>query len=192
MATVEEYLALIPHQHKDKPKFNEELKIYLEPQVSVQNFLDSLDYHFDLDEAKGKQLDIVAEKVGGVSRLLPFQPKNNLNPMLKDEDFRFLIKAQILRTIWKGKTEDIYALWDNLYKHIHICIKDNQDMTMDALVIGQISDLQRQMVENGLIVPKPHGVRLNFGFAIPPIYSYDQDEDYFKGHDESHWLEFNI
>ena len=63
-------------------------------------------------------------------------------------------------------------------------------MTITVLIIGNISELQKQMVKNGLIVPKAQGVKMYYAFSIPPIYSYDQNEDYFKGHDEGNWLEF--
>ena len=189
MVTVNEYLDLIIPQYKTSEKFMRWNRVLFQPFVNTQNLLNSLDEYFDINTAVGKQLDILGDKVGA-KRLLPFQPENGLDPLLKDEDYRFLIKATVLKNIWHGSNEGIYEIWSNLFNNIWLSLSDNQDMTITVLIIGNISELQKQMVKNGLIVPKAQGVKMYYAFSIPPIYSYDQNEDYFKGHDEGNWLEF--
>ena len=188
MKNVKEYLDLITSQYQNSPKFKEWLKVLLTPYIDTQNLALNLYTHFDIDNAIGIQLDKLGEIIG-VKRLLPFQPISG-NPLLDDYNYRFLLKAQILKNIWDGTNESIYNIWGELNSEIAIAIKDNQDMTVTALFIGELNNLQKEMIEYGMIVPKAQGVKMFYAFSIPPIFSYDQETDYFKGYDEGNWLEF--
>lgn len=185
---IQDYLDLTTSQYKNSPKFQAWLECLLTPYVDTQKLAVSLYTYFDIDKAVGKQLDMLGEVIG-VKRLLPFQPSTG-NPLLDDETYRFLLKAQILRNVWNGTNENIYDIWNELHSDIAIAIKDNQDMTVTVLFIGQLSDLQKEMIEYGMIVPKAQGVKMFYTFSLPPIFSYDQDTEYFKGYDEGNWLEF--
>lgn len=114
---------------------------------------------------------------------------SQLNPLLDDENYRFLLKAQILRNVWNGTNQHIYEIWNELHSDIAIAIKDNQDMTVTALFIGDLNKLQQEMIKYGMIVPKAQGVKMFYAFSLPPLFSYDQDTEYFKGYDEGNWAE---
>lgn len=114
---------------------------------------------------------------------------SKLNPLLDDENYRFLLKAQILRNVWNGTNQHIYEIWNELHSDIAIAIKDNQDMTVTALFIGDLNKLQQEMIKYGMIVPKAQGVKMFYAFSLPPLFSYDQDTEYFKGYDEGNWAE---
>lgn len=60
----EKYLSLIISQHKQKPKFNEVVKTSIEPVIDCINLLKKLNCYFDIDSAKGDQLQIIADWVG--------------------------------------------------------------------------------------------------------------------------------
>lgn len=186
-----DYTNLITAQYKSSTKFNAWMAVNIQPYVSFQNLLETMtEVYFDVDTAIGNQLDICGQRVGA-KRLLPFQPTGGLDPLLGDEDFRFLIKAKILKNLWKGTNQEVYTIWQNLYSNVFLALTDNQNMTVTALIIGNITEIQKQMVENGMIVPKAQGVKMIYAFAIPPIFAFDQDETYFKGYDEGKWLEFS-
>lgn len=114
---------------------------------------------------------------------------SQLNPLLDDENYRFLLKAQILRNVWNGTNQHIYEIWNELHSDIAIAIEDNQDMTVTALFIGDLNKLQQEMIKYGMIVPKAQGVKMFYAFSLPPLFSYDQDTEYFKGYDEGNWAE---
>lgn len=185
---VQNYLDLITSQYQNSVKFKDWLTVLLTPYIDIQNLANTLHTYFDIDTAVGKQLDMLGSIVG-VSRLLPFQPISG-NPLLDDENYRFLIKAQILRNVWDGTNQNIYDIWNNLHDDIFLSIKDNQDMTVSVLFIGVLNDLQKEMIEYGIIIPKAQGVKMNYSFSEPPLFAYDQDTDYFKGYDEGSWAEF--
>lgn len=64
MADIEDFLRLIPPEHRDKSKFVATVKLWLQPFVDNINLLDSLPGLFDLDTAVGQQLDFVGQWVG--------------------------------------------------------------------------------------------------------------------------------
>lgn len=185
---VSEYLELITTQYQNSPKFKRWMEVLLSPLVDCQNLAMNLYQYFDIDTAVGKQLDILGEIVG-VKRLLPFQPSEN-NPLLDDENYRFLLKAQISKNIWDGTNQNIYDIWNMLHSDVAISIKDNQDMTVTVLLIGNLNKLQQEMIKYGMIIPKAQGVKMLYAFSLPPLFSYDQNTEYFKGYDEGNWAEF--
>lgn len=186
---MQKYIDLITSQYQNSPKFIEWTKRLLTPLIDVQKLALILYTYFDIDTAKGVQLDKLGEIIGA-KRLLPFQPSEG-NPLLNDEDYRFLLKAQILRNVWDGTNSNIYDIWNSLNPDIVIAIRDNQDMTVNTLFIGNISNLRKEMIEYGMIVPKAQGVKMFYAFSVPPLFSYDQDTDYFKGYDQSNWVVFD-
>ncbi len=185
---IQDYLDLVTSEYQNSPKFLAWLEVLLTPYVQTQELAENLYTYFDIETAVGKQLDMLG-RIVGVERLLPFQPIND-NPLLNDENYRFLIKAQILRNVWDGTNQNIYDIWNNLHSDIAISIKDNQDMSVSVLFIGALNDLQKEMIEYGIIIPKAQGVKMNNSFSEPPLFAYNQDTEYFKGYDEGSWVEF--
>ena len=180
-----DYTDLITSQYNDSPKFKRWLEILLTPFVDVQNLADTLYTYFDLDTAVGKQLDMLGSVVGA-SRVLPFQPVNG-DAVLDDNHYRFLIKGQILKNTWDGTNQGIYDMWQFLHPDLPLSIKDNQNMTVNALFIGVVDELEKEMIEYGMIVPKAQGVLMQYSFSTPPLFAHDQETEFFKGYDEGYW-----
>lgn len=188
MKTITDYTNLITSQYQNCDKYKRWITVLLTPFIDAQNLATTLYLYFDIDKAVGKQLDILGEIIG-VNRLLPFQPEG-YDALLDDENYRFLLKAQILKNVWDGKNQSIYTIWNILNPHIALAIKDNQDMTVTAHFIGALNELQKQMIKNNMIVPKAQGVEMFYGFSVPPIFAYDLETEYFKGYDEGNWANY--
>lgn len=182
---VQEYLNLITSQYQNSPKYKAWVERLLTPYIDCQNLALELYTYFDIDTAIGKQLDMIGEIIG-VKRLLPFTPTED-DPLLDDDHYRFLLKSQILRNVWDGTNENIYDIWELLHPEVAISIKDNQDMTVTVLFIGQLTQLEQEMIQYGMIVPKAQGVLMNYAFSLPPLFAHNQDNEYFKGYDEGNW-----
>jgi len=58
------YIALLTSQHRDKPKFRETVEASLNPLIDCLECLYGLGSKFDLETAKGDQLQIIADWVG--------------------------------------------------------------------------------------------------------------------------------
>ena len=134
MPVIDSYLDLITSQHRGREKFMRVVKTLLRPSDDIFEVAIYLDDEFDLDVAVGAQEDVVGEFVG-VQRTLPYQPEKKISPVLDNEAYRNLIRAQIAKNQWKGGIYDIKELWDTLFGK-GIIIQDNQDMTIDVLTIG--------------------------------------------------------
>lgn len=153
------YLDLIVPEHR-KPKLLQWLNCILEKMEDIRFCTQNIDIYFDLDTAKGKQLDILGELVGR-QRELNFQPDEQESSILNDIVYRTVIRAKIGINHWDGTIPSIYALWQNLFPDYKLYIKDNQDMSMDAVVVGDLTELEKKLIHNGYIVPRPEGVKQN-------------------------------
>lgn len=157
--SISKYTDLITSQHKTRPKFIAWLSSALglvDDGVTVTNAMPSA---FDIDSAVGVQLDVLGEIVGRV-RALNFQPAGGLSPVLDDQNYRITLKAKIAQNQWDGTIPQIYDIWYGLFSDISLVVVDNQNMTMSALVDGQLDAIVTEMVASGHIIPKPVGVGL--------------------------------
>jgi hypothetical protein len=109
---------------------------------------------------------------------------------MADETYRLALRAKIAHNQWDGTIPGIYAIWNVLFDLTYLIVHDNQDMTMDALMIGLTDSLQSDLLLNGYLVPKPEGVRINY--AVPPgkVFAYGVESSAFGGYDEGYWIDF--
>lgn len=158
---IDKYLDNITSQHRDKPKFiawlSSSLNIIDHAYIMTKN----MDNDFDLDNAIGKQLDILGQIIGR-KRTLTFQPLNGHNPVLDDETYKLVLKAKVAMNMWDGKIESAYEIWNNIFDDIGLQLQDNQDMSLTAYVTGYVNQIRQDLIQHVYIVPKPEGVRINY------------------------------
>jgi len=154
-------------------------------------------FAYDLDNAVGKQLDILG-KIVGISRNVPFSvPKKyfgfngNLNSypfgskfnvvvsypfrgkfeipysdsQVNDNDYRFFIKAKIIKNYATSKNIDssnlsIQNTVDYLFNS-KAYIVDNKDMTMTLNIDSSYDITKLTYLKNLDLLPRPQGVRYN-------------------------------
>lgn len=156
------YKGLITSQHRGKPKYMATVESFLQYCEDIYATAVYLDDEFDLDLAVGVQEDVLGILVGA-SRELDFQPQTQPTSTLNDEDYRILLKAKIAKNMWKGGIEDLQTIWRTLFDE-GIIIIDNQDMTIEVIIDKAPSNVVREMIARGMIVPKPQSVRINYNF----------------------------
>lgn len=186
MALKDSYMNLVTSQHRDKPKFSAMLSALLQPSEDIFSVAVYLDDEFDLDLATGKQQDILGEIVGQ-SRTVDFQPDRGLSPVLDNYVYKNLLKAKIAKNMWKGCIEDLRDIWLNLFGK-PIVIQDNQDMTIDVVVVGFNDQMTKNLIQKGYIVPKPQSVGVNYAFADEAVFGYDMETSAIKGYDHADWM----
>lgn len=213
--TLDEYLALIPPPNNGAPKFMQWLADAVQLEVETQTVLQEIVTAFNLDTAEGVQLDIIGELLAQ-PREVDFDPGGGFTPILNDLNYRIVLKAKILKNIWKGTKAEIYDFWAKFFPDNPVLIQDNQNMTMTVLVINAPSDIDgtvtfaydtdtatlkgydegywegfqnliRGLIINGYYTPKPSGVAVTYQFLETPAFAYDTDIEYLKGYDESEW-----
>ncbi|WP_279538759.1 DUF2612 domain-containing protein [Paenibacillus agricola] len=185
---IDKQIDLITSQHKTQPKFMAWLSAALtitDDGVAATKTVPTL---FDIDNAIGKQLDTLGEIVGR-SRKVDFQPTDGSSPELDDANFRLIIKTKIATNQWDGTISQIRDLWANIFEYLMLVIVDNQDMSISLGVVGLSTPLEKDLIANGYILPKPAGVRANFSFYDDAIFGYDLDNSAIKGYDEGYWFQ---
>jgi len=180
------YLNLLTHQYRLSPKLNALLYVLARKFDDVSECLVSMDLVFDLDVAEGAQLDALGTIVN-VSRTVPFQPSNNVNPILDDDTYRILIKATIANNQWDGTIDGLYALWSELFPTGTIVVEDQQNMTANILMTGSFTSIIQDLITHGMIVPRPEGVLYNYEFGELPFFGFDLNNGFVAGFDLGHF-----
>lgn len=115
---------------------------------------------FEIDEAVGRQLDIIGDIVG-VGRQLGYEMSDGTS-IMDDEIYRICLKAKIVKNHWKGQIQELVDTWQVLFPDTTAFeIRDHQDMTFSVVVEGDFSPLAWEVISHRYILPKPEGVRLN-------------------------------
>lgn len=182
------YLDLLTSQYRNSTKLNDWLEAYLNMLNDASITVEGMYGFFALDSALGDQLDILGEIIGQ-SRTLSFQPTSG-SSILDDTNYRLLLKAKIVKNHWNGQIGSLVSAWSVLFPDGQIIVTDNQDMSMDVLIVGNFDSLTQELIENGYIVPKPEGVKVNYAFGTLPVFGYDLDTGYVAGYDTGSWFSY--
>lgn len=189
MADIQRYLDLITTEHSDKINFRAWLAANLAMPDDLTTLLNEFFGYFDLDAAVGVQLDTIGQ-ILGVGRTVNFQPSAGVSPILTDDVYRIVLKARIAQNLWDGTLPGVYSFWNILFPNVYLVVADNQDMTLNCLVIGMSSSILQDLVGHGYIVPKPQGVLINYSFPPDKVFAYGLDTDIFAGYGEGYWIQY--
>jgi Protein of unknown function (DUF2612) len=177
------YLSLITWEHKIRPKFMANIETSTQPFVDIIAAVSQLPEAFDLDVAAGAQLNLLGLRIGQ-SRYI------SLGALL-DPEYRLLLKAKAAANIWDGTIPGAYAAYDILFDGtpFNVAIVDNEDMSMDFVLLGPAPDPQTlALFIGGYLNFKPEGVRINKyaynGRPTGPLFAFDTPaSDFFAGFD---------
>lgn len=107
--------------------------------------------------------------------------------LLNDADYTTLILAQIARNQWDGSIGEIYQLWNQIFPGLSFVFLDNQNMTCNAILSAQLSQIQLQMIENDLILPRPQAVLYIYQQPELPVFGFNGDGSIIAGFDSGKW-----
>lgn len=160
--TLDDYLGLLPSASKEQPNFVALLSAFVEPFVGTQNCMLNMPSDFDIDNAVGKQLDKVGERVG-LSRKLaaplagvyfsldtpgvgldqgvirgPFDPVEALTS-LDDATYRLVLKIKVRANSWDGSLEQANQMLAAIQTDgAYLFMQDRFDMTAAIGVSGKV------------------------------------------------------
>ena len=191
------YRKLLTSEYKTRPKLTSWLLWLISEGLVYNSVLQEILDGFNLDTAVGVQLDTLG-KISGVGRLLNFYPSGGESPVMDDDTYRLVIKARLIQNLWKGTLDELYEAWAVLFPDIHLQLQDLQTqgpgdaMTYNVVISGEFTELMRELIVNGYIVPKPEGVRINNLLITDttgkPLFAYDYDDADYSGY-TAHWAE---
>ncbi len=211
---VDDYLNLITSAFRQKPKFTGMISADVAVPLRMQDLLSQMIPLFDLDIARGQQLDVIGLWVG-VSRNVSvpiagvyfswdsdytlgweygtWQPSSapSTITVLPDDAYRTLIRAKIAANHWDGTTDGAYSIWESIFPTTTILIQDNQTLTYDLAVVGGVIDsLTLALITGGYIPLKPEGVRVAEYFVsvdTNPVFGWDVDSSLIGGWGSASW-----
>lgn len=207
------YTKLIRGHPFGKERFYQTIDKTTDFYINIQKFLNSFPDCFDIDKARGKQLDILGEWIGRDRRLPTpitgvfftlddtslgfnqgswfgrFDSENGIS-LLDDDTYRSILKAQISANNWDGTNEKLVELLKIFFGDEHrIFFNDNQDMTMDIGIIGNGPPALLVSFLTIMDVPfKPDGVRINYfvtSDSDKPIFGFDSESTEVNGFDRA-------
>lgn len=150
------YLNLVTYRNSLKEKYMAFMDLILDQPMGSASVTDSILFAFDLDNACGKNLDIIGDLVG-VDRLLPFVPTTGTREM-NDDEYRMLIRLKIARNVWDGRNEYIKTIYNEIFPALNITYMDNQDMTITLTATGVFEYRQLEIFTASGYILVPAGV----------------------------------
>lgn len=190
MINLNSLLNLVTSEYGDKPNYIQMLTAILTPVINISTLNHNMSVIMDLNKATGKQLDLIGQ-ILSLPRQVNFQPSQDISSVLNDDYYRLILKAQVAKNQWDGTKQGLYNLWDILFPENPLLLVDHQNMTASVVVVGLNDSLSKELILAGYIVPKPAGVRYEYGFTEKPIYSQDLNTAMLKGFDEGYWLDLS-
>lgn len=180
------YLSLITSEYQTAPNLRAWLTAPLTLLNDATNCLAMFMPAFDLDDATGAQLDMLGQLIGQ-ARTVSFQPSGGVSPILDDATYRILLKARIAQNQWDGKIDSLQGIWQDLFAGGTIVIEDGQNMAVTIILSGAFSSVVVDLIQQGMIVPRPEGVLYNYVIGTLPVLGFDQQNTYISGLDQGHF-----
>lgn len=202
------YTRLIPNHNFLKPLFNQHVDLSTRIFVDINDTMGDWVNKFDVDQATGEQLDIVAKWVGATrtiqepitdtffswdtdglgwdeSRWIGQYESAYRYVTVDDELFRVLIKLKIAINNWDGTNESIPTVIDTALRNedFKLAVLDGQDMTESEVIVGgDLNDQLTAALKYGDIVLRPAGVWLK-GISRPSDEDDGMNNDYIFAFD---------
>ena len=175
------YVNLFTSQYKLSPNLNAWQTALMTPVDDLTTCIEQFNVAYDLDNAVGNQLDVLGELIG-VSRIVPFQPSGGVSPVLDDSTYRLLLYATLAENSWDGTIVSLYKIWQTLFPAGYLSIHDNQNMTANIITTGTFTSIEMDLINHGLIVPRPEGVQYNSsGAGLGPYFGFDLNNTVIAG-----------
>jgi len=182
----EYYLNLFTSQYRTQPNLNAATALLIKPLQDAALVLQLMaTTAFDLNYAVGVQLDCLGEWQG-VSRTVPFQPSNSVSPVLDDTTYRLLIRATILANHWNGTLPGLITIWQTLFPGGSLAVDDGFNMTATLLCSGGFTSIIKDLITNGMILPRSQSVQYTISFPTLPVFGCDNNNAYIAGVDVGH------
>ena len=175
------------------------------------NLVDLLN-QVDIDQARGYSLDIIGRRVGIIREMPSYISKGFFSYYgadgkgwnsgiwyragdstgdtisLADSDYRFIIKAKILKNFQDGTLDSVLNARTKLMGS-NVGVTDNYNMTANIYApLSLLTPIQSYLIQNLDLLPRPVGVKYNF---------FDIGKEYFgfdgfrasKGFDEGSFID---
>lgn len=212
MATITDYLDLLPSANVTQPNFLATLTAALQPLVDARSVLELTPEHYDIDSAIGAQLDVIGQWAGlsrklsvpitdvyfsldtdglGLDEGVIFGPGNPIDGItsLDDETYRLLLKIKITSNSWDGTFEKVQDVLSAIADDgSYLFVQDNFDMSMLIGVSGIVpSKLFASLLRSVSAWFRPAAISISqvavTSASGTPIFGLDINNAYIGGLD---------
>lgn len=188
------YLDLLILQYRNLPKAEQTVTAHISKYEELFNVIQDFEKEFDIDTARGVQLDILG-KIIGLNRIVPdvipkvyfgFSGTPNTDTFgkapffltdddtladteLNDSDYRFFLKAKIAKNVVTAKMiDDDLSLQDAIafMFGVDAYVNDNQDMTMSIFIPDTYPTRLLTFLNALDLIPRPQAVGINYVIII--------------------------
>jgi len=180
--TLSYYMGLLTSQYDNSPKLNAFLLALLKKFDDISQVQMAMDMAFDLDNARGVQLDILGV-ILGAPRTVGFQPSAGVSPVLDDVTYRIYLKARAAQNQWDGTMNGLELIWMALFPSGRIIVDDAQNMTVSLIISGAFTSILKDLIVNGYILPRPQAVLYTYIFPRFPMFGCDLNNSFIAGFD---------
>lgn len=178
---LEEARSMVTEQFKEKTIFDKYLELLIGGKIELQQVFKDLMQKRSLDTAEGVQLDQIGEIVGQSRTLVNVQIMPAQTIVLDDDAYRIFIRSKIAKNITRATPEDTMANANLIFNTTGSSIQDEGDAAYTLYIGKLLSPLEQSLLnyviqEDGYItrlIPKPAGVRVNYGnFPADNYFGY--------------------
>ncbi|MBP6018807.1 MAG: DUF2612 domain-containing protein [Burkholderiaceae bacterium] len=193
------YDRLLIWQYKGKPRATATAKLLNDTFAETWKGFASLPLALSIDDAEGKNLDLVGKHVGQSRVLTGLAPRTLFafdgavsgqgfarggqgggrwyrlgDPLtesvrLDDPDYRFLIKCRIAKNYMTGTIENLSGMLEFIFGPAS-AVYDLYDMDVSVLIQADaVTDFKRYAIQELDILPRPAGVGIKFYLAVPEV-----------------------
>lgn len=163
---IQRYLDRTESQHIVRPKYIAAVTALLEKLDAAHGIAKSVPGYYDVSTAVGEQLDTIGETIGVIRREIPLNVPN-VTEVPDDDLYRTIIISKIIQNNWDGTNEGFYEIWDVTAAPLFpVIYHDNQDMSIDVTILGEVDDHIADLIAYGYIIPKPMGVEMDTSILI--------------------------
>lgn len=163
---IQRYLDRTESQHIVRPNYVAAVTALLEKLDAAHTIAKSIPGYYDIATAEGAQLDVIGEIVGVVRKNIPLYVPN-VTEVPDDDIYRIIILSKIIQNNWNGTNEGFYEIWEVTAATLFpVIYKDNQDMSIDVTILGEVDYHIADLIAYGYIIPKPMGVLMNTSIKV--------------------------
>lgn len=163
---IKRYLDRTESQHIIRPKYVAAVTALLEKLDAAHGIAKNIPGLFDVATAVGEQLDVLGDIVGVKRKAIPLYVPN-VTDVPNDDLYRIIILSKIIQNNWDGTNEGFYDIWEATAATLFpVIYNDNQDMSIDVTILGEVDDHIADLIAYGYIIPKPMGVKTNTSILV--------------------------
>lgn len=213
-----DYTQYVPSGFQTSPKFLALVQLVTSAISANTDLVNSFQTLFDLDTAVGQQLDYTGQWIGMNRNIHPavtscffswgdsthnqnngwsmahWQGNYSYNGVttLDDPEYRQLLYAKVALNQWDGSIPGVLNELSIAFPKNQFFIMDKQNMSMDIVVVGPMTQLTQALLTRGSFDCRPAGVLVNnyWMASVPntPVFAWSENTSTMAGWGTGSWI----